>query len=237
MSRTMLQRPTAGDPRRAAPSYASGPQPGARRRALALPVVVLIIVVAAAAAGAGTWFAIGHARAGRPPAILPASSPAAASSPASGLVPGGPSALAPLAALAPAAALYPGAVAIEKVIDRYFQAINRRDYAGYLTTQSADNAMTASQFQTGFESTPGFGRAHHRHHVRVRRTPGRRRDLYQPAAAAGRPGGRVLHDLARDDVLRRQRRDLHHRGAAERLQSGLSGLHSLSVGMGDSGAR
>ena len=153
MSRTMLQRPTAGDPRRAAPSYASGPQPGARRGALALPVVVLIIVVAAAAAGAGTWFAIGHARAGRPPAILPASSPAAASSPASGLVPGRPSALAPLAALAPAAALYPGAVAIEKVIDRYFQAINRRDYAGYLTTQSADNAMTASQFQTGFEST------------------------------------------------------------------------------------
>ena len=153
MSRTMLQRPTAGDPRRAAPSYASGPQPRARRGALALPVVVLIIVVAAAAAGAGTWFAIGHARAGRPPAILPASSPTAASSPASGLVPGGPSALAPLAALAPAAALYPGAVAIEKVIDRYFQAINRRDYAGYLTTQSADNAMTASQFQTGFEST------------------------------------------------------------------------------------
>jgi hypothetical protein len=155
MSRTMLQRPTAGDPRRAAPSYASGPQPGARRGALALPLVVLIIVVAAAAAGAGTWFAIGHARAGGPPAILPASSPAAASSPAGGLVPGGPSApaSAPLAALAPAAALYPGAVAIEKVIDRYFQAINSRDYAGYLTTQSADNAMTASQFQAGFEST------------------------------------------------------------------------------------
>ena len=31
MSRTMLQRPTAGDPRRAAPSYASGPQPGQMR--------------------------------------------------------------------------------------------------------------------------------------------------------------------------------------------------------------
>jgi len=154
MSRTMLQRPTAGDPRRPAPSYASGPQPGARRGAMALPVVVLIIVVAAAAAGAGTWFAIGHARAGGPPAVLPASSPAAASSPAD-VAPGGPSApaSAPLAALAPAAALYPGAVAIEKVIDRYFQAINRRDYAGYLTTQSADNAMTASQFQAGFEST------------------------------------------------------------------------------------
>jgi len=154
MSRTMLQRPAAGDPRRPAPSYASGPQPGARRGAMALPVVVLIIVVAAAAAGAGTWFAIGHARAGGPPAVLPASSPAAASSPAD-VAPGGPSApaSAPLAALAPAAALYPGAVAIEKVIDRYFQAINRRDYAGYLTTQSADNAMTASQFQAGFEST------------------------------------------------------------------------------------
>jgi hypothetical protein len=155
MSRTVLQRTIAGDPRRPAPPYTRGPQPGARRGALALPVAVLIIVVAAAAAGAGTWFAIGHARAGGPPPVLPASSPAAASSPAD-VAPGGPSApaSASLAALAPAAALYPGAVAIEKVIDRYFQAINRRDYAGYLTTQSPDNAMTASQFQAGFDGRP-----------------------------------------------------------------------------------
>ena len=39
-----------------------------------------------------------------------------------------------------------------------------------------------------------------------------------------------MHELARDDVLRRQRRDLHHRSAAERLQSGLSGLLRLIAG-------
>jgi hypothetical protein len=157
MSRTVLQRPIAGDPRRPAPSYAGGPQLRARRRALALPVAVLVIVMAAAAAGAGTWFAIGHARAGGPPVILPASSPASVSSSASASAPAGsaPASAPPagLATLAPAAALYPGAVAIEKVIDRYFQAINSRDYAAYLTTQSPDNVMTASQFQAGFEST------------------------------------------------------------------------------------
>jgi hypothetical protein len=155
MSRTVLQRPIAGDPRRPAPSYASGPRPGARRGALALPVAVLIIVMAAAAAGAGTWFAIGHARAGGPPVVLPASSPASASAPAGSAPASAPPA--DLATLAPAAALYPGAVAIEKVINRYFQAINSRDYAAYLTTQSPDNAMTASQFQAGFKSTRDSG--------------------------------------------------------------------------------
>lgn len=161
MSRTVLQRTMAGDPRRPVPPSTRGPQRGARRGALALPVAVLIIVMAAAAAGAGTWFAVGHARAGGPPAVLPASSPADASSPAHVSSPAGtPAGSAPASAppsglvtLAPAAALYPGAVAIEKVINRYFQAINGRDYAAYLTTQSPDNAMTAPQFQTGFEST------------------------------------------------------------------------------------
>ena len=58
-----------------------------------------------------------------------------------------------LALLAPAAARYPGATAIQAVISRYFEAINGRDYAAYLTTQSAGNVLTALQFQTGFEST------------------------------------------------------------------------------------
>ena len=58
-----------------------------------------------------------------------------------------------LATLAPAAALYPGAAAIEGVVNRYFHAINGRDYAGYQATQSPGIAMTASQFQAGFAST------------------------------------------------------------------------------------
>ena len=58
-----------------------------------------------------------------------------------------------LASLTPSAALYPGASAIEAVINRYFQAINGRDYAAYRATQSPGNAMTAPQFQAGFEST------------------------------------------------------------------------------------
>ena len=48
---------------------------------------------------------------------------------------------------------YPGAAAIQAVMSRYFQAINGRDYAAYLATQSPGIAMTASQFQAGFEST------------------------------------------------------------------------------------
>jgi hypothetical protein len=129
-----------------------------QRGSLAMPAAALIIVVAAAAAGAGTWFAIGQAKAARPPAVLPSSpsavvsSPAPASPPAAG-GPVSPSAPPGLVSLAPAAALYPGAGAIEGVINRYFEAINGRDYPAYLTTQSPGNAMTVSQFQTGFEST------------------------------------------------------------------------------------
>jgi hypothetical protein len=57
------------------------------------------------------------------------------------------------AVLAPAAARYPGAAAIQTVVNRYFQAINGRDYAAYQAPQSPGIAMTASQFQAGFEST------------------------------------------------------------------------------------
>jgi hypothetical protein len=39
------------------------------------------------------------------------------------------------------------------VVNRYFQAINGRDYAAYQATQSPGIAMTASQFQAGFAST------------------------------------------------------------------------------------
>jgi hypothetical protein len=55
--------------------------------------------------------------------------------------------------LAPAAARYPGAAAIQAVLSQYFQAVNGRDYAAYQATQSPGNAMTAPQFQAGFEST------------------------------------------------------------------------------------
>ena len=148
MSRTSLQRANVAGPRQSVPPHARGPQPGARRGPLALPVAVLIVVVAAAAAGAGTWYALRQAPPARGPAVLHSSTPASsgptvpASAPPAGL-----------ASLAPAAALYPGASAIESVVNRYFQAINGRDYAAYQATQSPGIAMTASQFQAGFAST------------------------------------------------------------------------------------
>jgi hypothetical protein len=115
---------------------------------------MLIVVVAAAAAGAGTWYALRQAPAARGPAVLHSSTPASPSTPASS-GPTGPASAPPagLASLAPAAALYPGASAIESVVNRYFQAINGRDYAAYQATQSPGIAMTASQFQAGFAST------------------------------------------------------------------------------------
>ena len=155
MSRTMLQRATAGDPRRLAPPYARGSQPGGRRGPLMLAVAALVVVAAAVAAGAGTWYAMGRAPAAKLPAVLPAS--ASSSAPASPSAPHGsvPASAPPagLASLTPAAALYPGASAIAGVINRYFQAINSRDYAAYRATQSPGSAMTAQQFQAGFEST------------------------------------------------------------------------------------
>ncbi len=162
MSRTALQRATVDNPRRLALGQAGGPAPGARRGWLTLPVAALIIAVAAAAAGAGTWYALMQAPAARGPAVLHPSTPASASSSAGSSSPAGsgpasaPPASAPpagLASLAPAAALYPGASAIESVVNRYFQAINGRDYSAYQATQSPGIAMTAPQFQAGFAST------------------------------------------------------------------------------------
>jgi hypothetical protein len=116
-----------------------------------LAVAALVVVVAAVAAGAGTWYAMGRAPAAKLPAVLPSSAPASPSAPAGSVPASAPPA--GLASLTPAAALYPGAAAIEAVINRYFQAINGRDYAAYRATQSPGNAMTAPQFQAGFEST------------------------------------------------------------------------------------
>jgi hypothetical protein len=145
-----------GDPRRMARSVARGARADARRGPLTLPVAALIVVLAAVLAGAGTWYALTQAPAARAAAVLRASAPASPSRPAgSGPAGSGPAFAPPagLASLAPAAALYPGASAIETVINRYFQAINSRDYAAYQATQSPGIAMTASQFQAGFEST------------------------------------------------------------------------------------
>ena len=143
MSRASSQRVPVDEPRRLGPAYAPGSRPGVRRRRLALPVAMLIVVVAAAAAGAGTWYALRQAPAARGPAVLHSSTPTGpTSAPPAGL-----------ASLAPAAALYPGASAIESVVNRYFQAINGRDYSAYQATQSPGIAMTAPQFQAGFAST------------------------------------------------------------------------------------
>jgi hypothetical protein len=148
MSRASLQRATVENPHWLAPPQAGGPAPGARRGPWALVAAVLIIAVAAAAAGAGTWYAVGRAPAATAPTSpsAPASSGPASSGPASAPPAG-------LASLAPAAALYPGAGAIEAVVNRYFQAINGRDYAAYQATQSPGIAMTEPQFQAGFKST------------------------------------------------------------------------------------
>jgi hypothetical protein len=161
MSRATLQRMTAGNPRRLAASYARGSQPEGRRGPLMLAVAALIVVVAAIAAGAGTWYAMGRAPAAKLPAVLPpsasSSAPGSPSAPTSPSAPHGsvPASAPPagLASLTPAAALYPGASAIAGVINRYFQAINSRDYAAYRATQSPGSAMTTQQFRAGFEST------------------------------------------------------------------------------------
>ena len=171
-----------GGPRRPAPAAAGGPRPGGRWGPLTLPVAALIVMVAAVMAGAGTWYAMDQAPTARitvarhsaPPSPVPsspslrdgwASSPLAlsvapASAPPSSTPPASaqpsstpPTVAADAAVLAPAAARYPGAAAIQAVMSQYFQAINGRDYAAYQATQSPGAAMTAPQFQAGFEST------------------------------------------------------------------------------------
>jgi hypothetical protein len=154
MSRVSLQRATVENPRWLVPPQAGGPAPGGRRGPLALVVAVLIIAVAAAAAAAGTWYVVRKASTPRPPAVVISSGAARSPGPAAS-GPTGPASAPPagLASLAPAAALYPGASAIEAVVNRYFQAINGRDYAAYQATQSPGIAMTEPQFQAGFRST------------------------------------------------------------------------------------
>jgi hypothetical protein len=160
-----------GEPRRLAPAVPApgpettpgGPAPGrptARRRPLTLPVAALIVVLAVAVGGAGSWYAFGNTPVARQsPVAIPSATPSSPSPSATPTAGGSPSASSPspsptaAISLAPAAAQYPGAAQITPVITEYFQAINHRDYAGYLTTQSAGNALTAAQFQTGFRST------------------------------------------------------------------------------------
>jgi hypothetical protein len=158
MSRSSLQRATVANPRWLAAPQAGGPAPGARRGPWAVVAAALIIAVAAAAAGAGTWYVVRKASTAPAPAPAvvtsgPASGPAASGPAGSG--PTGPASAPPagLASLAPSAALYPGADAIEKVVNRYFQAINAHDYVAYQATQSPGIAMTQPQFQAGFKST------------------------------------------------------------------------------------
>jgi hypothetical protein len=155
-----------GDPRRLAlPPAQRADQPApappsGRRRPLTLPIAALIVLLAAAVGGAGSWYAVRKAPAAHQSAIAPASTPATSSPPSQSTTSGSPSPPVPsprpsnaLVSLAPAAAGYPDAGAIQPVITEYFRAINSRDYTGYLTTQSAGNAPTEQQFQTGFRST------------------------------------------------------------------------------------
>ncbi len=158
-----------GDPRRlatGAPAPWRQPAPGqpapgrptAHQRPPTLPVAALA-VLAVVAGGAGSWYAFrGTPVARQSPITTPsaaqnssppnqhASSPSSASSSPTAS-PGA------LVSVGPAAAQYPGAGLITPVITEYFQAINDRNYAGYLTAESPDNALTAEQFQAGYEST------------------------------------------------------------------------------------
>ena len=166
-----------GGPPRPAPEAAGRPRPGGRWGPLTLPVAALIVMVAAVMAGAATWYAVEQAPTARiavarhsvPPSPVPSSpslwdgwapsplalSVAPSSAPPTSAQPSStpPTTAADAAVLAPAAARYPGAAAIQAVMSQYFQAINGGDYAAYQATQSPGNAMTAPQFQAGYEST------------------------------------------------------------------------------------
>lgn len=152
-----LAQPTGSRPVHAPPT--------ASRRLLTPPIAALIVILAAAAA-AGSWYAVQKAPAASTPTIAKPASTRNSLPPPSEPAPtvrGSPSLPAPpgqqaspangLVRLAPAAAQYPDAGSIQSVITEYFQAINSRDYASYLATQSAGMALTSQQFATGFEST------------------------------------------------------------------------------------
>ena len=143
MSRVFSRRATVAMTASHAPGDWRRPTP--RRMRPKLPIVALIVVLASAAGGAGSWYAVRTTPSARVTTI--------ATPPVSGNSPSPPSPSTVPVALAPAAALHPEAPRILPVIAAYFRAINSRDYAGYLTTQSPGDALTARQFQTGFRST------------------------------------------------------------------------------------
>ena len=129
------------------PSHAPGDRrrPAPRRGPLTLPIAALIVVLAASVGGVSSWYAVRITPSARVTTIVTPPVPGISSSPPS------PSTV-PIA-LAPAAALHPEAPRILPVIAAYFRAINSRNYAEYVATQSPGDALTAQQFQTGFRST------------------------------------------------------------------------------------
>ena len=150
-------RPAAAGPAAAGPAAA---RPAGRRWLVPLPVAALVVLLGAAVGEPGSWYAVGKAPAAHQSAIAPASSPASSPAPSLSTTSGSPSPPAPapnppvtLVSLASAAAGHPDAAAIQPVITAYFRAINSRDYAGYLTTQSPGHALTEQRFRTGFTST------------------------------------------------------------------------------------
>jgi hypothetical protein len=144
------------------------PQAAARR--LLIPPIAALVVILVAAAGVGSWYAFRKAPSADTSTItkpsvtrnsLPQPSESAPTVSGSSPLPSPTgqqtSPANDLVSLAPAAAQYPDAGSIQPVITEYFQAINSRDYAAYLATQSADMAMSSQQFATGFQSTEDSG--------------------------------------------------------------------------------
>ena len=112
-------------------------------------IVAFVVVLATAVGGAGSWYAVRTTPTARLSTIT---TPDVSGNPSS---PPGQSTVS--VGLAPVAALHPEARLIQPVIAAYFQGINSRDYAEYVTSQSAGHALTAEEFQTGFRSTQDSG--------------------------------------------------------------------------------
>ena len=127
-----------GGPRRPTPAAAGGPRPGGRWGPLTLPVAALIVMVAAVMAGAGTWYAVDQAPTARiavarhsvPPSPVPSSPSLRDGWTSSSLT------------LSVAPILHPADIGAAVL-----------DPADYARPPEAGIAMTASQFQAGFEST------------------------------------------------------------------------------------